>query len=207
MENAIKSSIENLKSLAKNGVHSIAQIEWWLLKYEELYQSVDKSYRTLCAICVDEENNGGMRHCICYPIYCPKSEEKEKFIVVYESLGKLTQVHKNEASCKNALDDYKESSNEKQWIESYYDLNNKFPTLYYDYFDYGNGDDIDKDLYLCEIYKSDLEIYVDKKDFYHTVKFYDLFHHLFYLKKLHPEKLSEEIKEIERSIAEANKQY
>lgn len=207
MENAIKPSIENLKSLAKNNVYSIIQIEWWLFKFEDLFQSVSSSYTTLCNKCVNDEKIGVMRRCVFNPTYCPKTDEKWKFIILYQSLDKLTQVHRNEALCKSALDDYKESSNEKQWIESYYDLKNNFSTLHSDYFDYGKEDELDKDLYICENINSDLKIYVDKKDFHHIIRFFDLFHHLFYLKELHPEKLSEEIEEINKLIANANRQY
>ena len=177
MESAIKSSILNLKSLADNGIYSVARIEWWLLKFEDLFQSVSSSYTTLCNKCVNDEKVGVMRSCVFNLTYCPKTDEKWEFIQLYESFDKLTQIHKNEILCNHTLSEYSKLPL-SLWANSYIFLGERLQTFYWDYLDYGKEDDLDKNLFISEVIYPDLHIYVDKDDFQNIRQFIELFYNV-----------------------------
>ncbi len=174
----VKSSYRDLQNLKQNKQHfSVAQIEWWLLKFEDLFQSVDSSYTTLCNKCLNDEKIGIMRSCVFNPTYCPKTDEKWAFIQLYESLDKLTQIHRDEALCKNALSEHSKLPL-PLWFKSYSFLGERLQTFYWDYLDYGKEDELDKNLFISEVIHPDLSIYVDKDDFQNITQFIKLFYNV-----------------------------
>lgn len=79
----INTSITELKSLRTNEIYSIARINWWLLKYYELYK-----------YCKENWNN-----CSCFgelPCSHTMGSDMDKFRDFYESLEEVADLHKKE---------------------------------------------------------------------------------------------------------------
>ena len=79
----IQESINNFKSLSLKGIHTIVKINWWLLKYYDLYK-----------YCNENWNNGS-----CFgELACSHTigSEMDKFRDFYESLEEVANLHKKE---------------------------------------------------------------------------------------------------------------
>tara|TARA_R100000935_G_scaffold10692_1_gene21351 strand:- start:1822 stop:2340 length:519 start_codon:yes stop_codon:yes gene_type:complete len=80
---SIQSSITEFRDLAKKKSYTIAKINWWLLKYYDLYK-----------YCKDNWNT-----CSCFrelPCSHTMGSEENKFVDFYKSLEKVADLHKKE---------------------------------------------------------------------------------------------------------------
>ena len=90
-------------------------IEWWLMKYEQLYKDI---YFTDIGRSVIVLNSSETMR---YPIH-GEPTEKEKVLFLYENLNKISELHKNEMFFRQEITHYKKvlTSNEKlnRWLET-----------------------------------------------------------------------------------------
>ena len=91
----IKSSYKDLINIKKgNNSFSIAQIEWWLMKYYKLFKLVTGRYNTLCDNCRILEDENLPIDCLSNLEYCNKKVEFKTFIGFYNTLDEVTQIHR-----------------------------------------------------------------------------------------------------------------
>lgn len=77
--------IEELKSLAEEGLYTRGKIDWWLLKYEKRYQSISKDFDILKSEFPDSDIDGH------------KMLKKEfAFIKLYNSLYEVSDCYRNQ---------------------------------------------------------------------------------------------------------------
>lgn len=164
----IEKAYFELKNLNVGYVHSIAQINWWLLKYGYLYKTVSK-------------------------ISSFKNPELTSFIKFYDELDQATKLHKLEEKCFLAYDEYTflHCINEdlRDWIIKHYDVYEKVGTYFYSYLEFNSEED--KNLHIVEAPDESFGVAVREEDFKSAIKFYDVYHDLYYNKKLYPEKIKE----------------
>lgn len=105
---AIEAAILELIKLGKNEVHTVPKVNWWLLKYENLYH--------YC------KENWNMGSCIgdlpcCYTIGSPE----DKFRDLYKVLDELTVFHKNEKTFDLVMEEFYQVENKPasllEWLK------------------------------------------------------------------------------------------
>lgn len=187
----IQSAYTELKNLGNGFIYTIAQINWWLLKYEDLYKTVSNSYSKLCNACLDWRSKDLPIDCISNPSYCNKKPEFHAFIKFYDELDEATQLNKLEIQCVNANDEYLLCYKEdlRDWVIKHYDIYNKLGTYFYSYLGFNSKDD--KNLDITEAPDKSFGVVIREEDFKSAIRFYDVFHDLYHNKKLYPEKIKE----------------
>ncbi len=186
MKNQIKHSYQDLQNLKQNILQlSIAQIEWWLMKYYELYKQILETNKKYCLKCINDLNKGLPSDCLLNPDYCVKSDANLKFIGFYETLDDLTQIHRLCEKCFMAYDDYSflVCANEdcRDWTIKYYELWERLHLFYFNNVEKSNG------LSPVKIPNTDNEVTISKDDFKFIIKFYESYYEAYYTKDLYPE--------------------
>lgn len=193
MKSNIILAYTELKNLNNGFIYSIAQVNWWLLKYGDLYKAILKSQNSLCDICLDLESKKMPYHCLMNPDYCNKNIEFQSFIKFYEELDKATELNKLEEKCFNAYDEYgflvciNESL--RNWVIKYYDIYYQLGGYFYGYMEF-NSKDV-KTLHIAEAPDESFGVAIKEEDFKSSIRFYDVFDDLYHNKKLYPEKIKE----------------
>ena len=90
-------ALNEFKSLQENNLHSIAKIEWWLLKYDEYYKDL-KSYW----VCPNE----GCLMKIDFYCLCENKHDEYIFLELFKELDEFSQFHRNEPYFKQELETY-----------------------------------------------------------------------------------------------------
>ena len=104
----IEEAFEVLAGLNKDGFYNVPKIDWWILKYEELY---DYSYNHRHVNSCFE----GMGCC------CTEKNPEMKFSSLYKSLKEVTDLHSHEKYFKEELSVFENIRNDHpalmQWLK------------------------------------------------------------------------------------------
>lgn len=194
MENKIFDALNELKSLQCNSTYTFPVLNWWLLKYSDLYKSLLKNLDVICEKCKGFKEQDLLTDCMLSPNYCVKIKPENIFIKHYEGLDRFTQIYKYEKLCLSAIEVYylepESNENMRRWLINNYDLWKE------NVFDFGVFH-LDNDETLIELMKLynpnfvnlDITILVERKNFKSIEEFLDLYSKYFYEKRLYPEKL------------------
>lgn len=194
----IQSSYKDLKNIKQgNRVYSIAQIEWWLMKYYDLFKLVTGTYTTLCDNCKILEDENLPIDCLSKPEYCNKKEEFKTFIGFYNTLDEVTQIHRLSDVCYMAYDYYSfmvcVDEDCRDWTIKYHYLWEQLHEFIYEYLEEDK-----KYLSITNTPNSSIEVNINKEDFRIIIAFYNTYYEAYYMKDLYPEKRHEIEKKISR---------
>lgn len=192
MNHSAQKAIQELERLGDNSLYSMPKIEWWLLKYQELYNftketwSCPKCPKTLGCICRNKEN-------------------EYLFIEQFETFEELSQYHRKEPFFKELLEIYETIKSDqvtlKKFIQGHEELCiNEFEGLYFDFLS-DNGKE--EPLIGNSIYFKNFEILIQYEDFKHTSTFLYIYNYWFYEKKILPKSIARLDAEIEKMIMES----
>src|SRR5690606_30314374 len=92
-------SIKEFINLSKGKTMSIHRVEWWLLKYSDLYK---KTYDFVYSQHLYIDDDGAV---IRLPPF-GKPTDLDKFLNLYEALDKISKFHRNEKYFKQELTEY-----------------------------------------------------------------------------------------------------
>lgn len=188
---SFKSPIKEFLQLSNNNIYSIDKIEWWLLKYSELYDECkcDLSFLTY----VERENEEGIN----------------QFRHLYVDLSKMADIHKYESYCENLLKEYDIIKDNLELVKNWMRNNEKFYNEYeFKTLDRMTDRDCIVDLNLSssnlemslDYDKVDEIFLIDCRDFKYILEFTRIFYHLFWIKELLPDR----IKSIEDDIKKSD---
>jgi hypothetical protein len=172
--------IKEFKSIQNKGLFSIAKIEWWLLKYWELY----KDLKDDCMCRGNECCMYAIGHCT----WTPKSEE-QVFIDLYEKLDEFSRYHRREDYAKKELESYNLIRSDqiklKEWVRRNEligaDECFEFLIVYHDYCENPIN------LKVLDNKLLGYEVFVDRNDFISLIEFMEIFSDLFWVKEIYPE--------------------
>lgn len=174
--------LEELLQLKNNGIHTINQIEWWLLKYSNAYKNILRSVESK-----NEEfelEDGSIVNLP--PLEEPLSKSDQNFISLYQALDTLTKFHKDEKYFEEEMIEYhkiKESHLKlKNWVFKNEHLGSeRFVCFLVDYLDYSEN----AEHLLVYVYTSpELKIYIDQKYFKNTIEFLEIFNELYFMQNI-----------------------
>lgn len=163
-----KTALQELYDLSDNGFYTMAKLEWWLLKYEKLFDKV-------CILNDYDKEENRYRH-----FRIGKDHTCETILIdVFSYMDWLSKIRRYEPKIKEVLEEYesiKYNHKLKQvWIEKY---NPVWDQHYFDFLmgPYG-GDDVNDEL---QLYMKDLNNnrkfeYLYKKDFKYTCAFMEVY--------------------------------
>jgi hypothetical protein len=190
---SIKTAYSELQNLGNGNKYSIAQINWWLLKYGDLHKNVSKNNNQLCQVCLEGLEENLPYDCIRKPEYCNKRPEFSLFLQFWDDLDKVTQLHKLETECKRAFDEYCNlicfEEELRNWVIKHYDIFSQTGVYFSEYLEFNAKGD--KSFHVAEAPDLSFGITIREEDFKNSIKFYDIFFDLYYNKKLYPEKIKE----------------
>jgi hypothetical protein len=148
---------------------NIQEIEWWLLKYSDIFKS--------------EKENAEF-----YELYTHLDE-----LTVYHRFEKYANEQLNEFEKIS-----KNQENIKYWlIKNEKIASQDLACFLIDYLDYSENETDNINLLAYRNEKNKIEIFVNRRDFENLIEFKELFDELYYVKKLYPEglkKIEEEMK-------------
>ena len=181
----LKTSFLDLKELSASNIYQIPQIEWWLLKYSELYKKTSDFVYSQHLLKMDDGS------IVRLPPFGEPTDEN-KFLDLYKALDTICEFHRNEKYFEEELTEYKKikdsQSELKNWIAKNEDLGaEKYVCFLVDYLDYSeNAEHLN--IYINS--SKELEIYVDRQDFRNTVEFLEIYNELYWVKKILPENMN-----------------
>ena len=178
--------LKEFKQLNASNVFSIHKIEWWLLKYSEVYK---KEYNCFYSQHLSELEDGST---VRLPPFGKKSEQ-EKFLDLYKALDNISQFHRNEKYFEQEVITYlkiKESKTELiAWALKNEELGaNKYVCFLLDYLDYDEDEKVNHLSVFVPSLK-DLDIFVDRQDFKFTIEFLEIFNEIYWVQEFLPESL------------------
>lgn len=164
------SYLEELFELSQNGLFSMNKIEWWLLKYSEVFLELEKSEQSLYFNWLaGVKTSPSLR------------KEKLLFIDTYRALETISKFHRNEDYLKDEVRSYnslRHPEKVKEWLEKNETIGSEiYACFLLDYLDYSN------DAKHLNVFVKDLgerSIFVDRKDFENTLLFLDIFNNLYW---------------------------
>ena len=111
----IEEAIEALQNLAKNGFHNVAQIAWWLLRYEELYTySYDHRHDESC---VEGMGCG-----------CASQTPESKFSDLYPALEEIADLHRYEMYFQKEMEVFEQVRDDQSGLMQWLKKNEKLGT-------------------------------------------------------------------------------
>tara|TARA_R100000935_G_scaffold58869_1_gene98827 strand:+ start:10040 stop:10564 length:525 start_codon:yes stop_codon:yes gene_type:complete len=160
-DSKIEESIINLRSLSIENIYTIDKINWWLLKYYELYK-----------YCKENWNN-----CSCFgelPCSHTFNSEENKFIDFYQELDEISQLHKLNSECGEEILKLQEFKKERKLIDSWLRKNEElYNNLLIEF--WLDTEIIDNYILLYFSNYKDLEIKIDQTEFKDVIEFLELF--------------------------------
>lgn len=193
MISKIALAYSELQNLVDDYRYSIDQINWWLLKYGDLYKQASANNNKLCQICLEASEENLPYDCIRKPDYCTKRPELGLFIQFWDELDKATQLHKLETKCMMANDEYYLlvciEENLRDWVVKNYDIFYQIGAYFAGYMEFNAQGD--KSLHVVEAPDLSFGVTIREDDFKNSIRFYDVYHYLYYNQKLYPEKIKE----------------
>lgn len=172
----------DLKSL-----FSIQEIEWWLLKYSDLYKECKDTYDAKHSDPIFRNDDGSV-------IRLPSMGNPsyiEKVLDLYEALDTLTEYHKDEQYFEQELVEYQKikssKPNLKKWVAKNESLGaDKYICFLIEYLDY-DKDGQEEHLKVSVYTSKEIEIYINRQDFKNTIDFLEIFNELFWRQEIYPE--------------------
>jgi hypothetical protein len=172
------SPIEDFTNLMENSFVTIFKIEWWLLKYSDLYT---ETYDYVHSHDLIELEDGSK-------VYLPPNgnpTDKEIFLDLYNSLNLISEFHRNEKYFEQEMVEYyriaQSPSDVKNWVAKNEYLGvKKYVCFQVDYLDY---DEVIERIEHLNVYVrslKELDIYVDRHNFKNTIDFIEKFQSLYY---------------------------
>ena len=193
MKSQIISAYIEIKNLNVGFVYTIAQVNWWLLKYSDLYKNIVNSQNALCDVCLELQAENLPYDCLLKPDYCNKNSKYQSFIKFYDELDKATELNKLEEKCFNVYEEYKFlnciDEDLRDWVIKHYDVYEKLGVYFFEYLEF-NSSDV-KNLHIAEAPDKSFGVDIKEEDFISAIRFYDVYHDLYYNQKLYPEKIKE----------------
>jgi len=176
----INNSIKAFQALGVNNLYPIDKINWWLLKYEELY-----------TYCKANWNQGSMFGDL--PDLNTATSLPYQFFEFWQDMEVIAEEAKCEPICQQALEDYQLIKDDavklKAWMVKHYALGiETLKTFMLDHLDY-EGCQEDSNLIVFNSTFPALEIFVDRHSFLSTIEFIALYHDLFFRQALYPEEM------------------
>ena len=115
-------------------------------------------------------------------------DEYKRFTDLYKVLKNISFLHKKENYFKSELEHYFQISHSKQEARKWLIKNEKIGAKYYPYISVDDCKDCDMLLDRRNIcYLKGFDFTINRNDFFYSPKFYKLFNHLFYIKRLYSE--------------------
>ncbi|WP_149304908.1 hypothetical protein [Pareuzebyella sediminis] len=164
--------IKEFEDLKEEGFYSMVKIEFWLLKYWELYKESRSYVQTQDLLKMDDGIS------VRLPLFWnPKDEEK--FLELYTKLDSVSEFQRNESYISKLLVEYHAIKNSQTDLKKWYNKNvslfkDKYATFLMDYLDYDVNDKEEHLLVHVDSLK-ELEIDIDKSDFKNTIEFLEIF--------------------------------
>ncbi len=166
-----KTANKELKDLNSNPF-TMDKIEGWLLKYADLRRNskIDFSYSCFKDL-----------PCVC-PRFLEVNQPITNFNSCFDELHELAQLHKYESHFRKQMEKYELIKGDKEkyelWLIWNYELwYQKFSGFIFSYLLDSIDDESHLNVFVLDI---DYKILVDRNDFYYTVKFLELVHHLYF---------------------------
>lgn len=172
----LRGSKKSLKDFYKTETLPISKVRLWLKEYERTYH-----YSKLIERIENTFFSNGEA------IYLPslsEPTEEEQIIEIYEAFKKLSNFHKNEAYYKKELLKYETIKNKDAEVEEWLDSNEeKYETEEYlffliDYLDYDKNNE-EYHLLIPLLKSTNLNLFVNRKDFINTIDFLKIFNTLY----------------------------
>jgi hypothetical protein len=166
----IQFSLEELKNLREDRIHNMSMINWWLLKYYNLYK-----------YCRENWNKGS-----CFgELACSHTmgSELDKFRNFYESLDDVTELHKKEPYLYGQMKVYEEVQHDSLALNKWLLQNEKYGTEDFLIFwiEWLEEDDI---VNPNISYFSNVEVKVLAKEFKSTIQFLEIFNDLYWTSEI-----------------------
>lgn len=160
-------SVKELLGLRENNLLSIPKIEWWLLKYSDLYKQTNQETR-------ERINSPNFE----LPYTIGDHTPEEKFSNLYKELDTLCNYYRKEQNLADKISEYslirKVDKNEEAWQtknEEYFLKN--YSSFLLDYLDY-QDDPIYLSVFLFTMPKVD--IFIEKEYFVKTLDYIEIMH-------------------------------
>lgn len=193
-------TVFNLQQLNKKKCISISKIEWWLLKYSNIYKQI---------IAFNKSKNVSFRLDDASISKLPPLDESTKhreFLDLYRRLDNISELHRYENYFEQQMKEFsniKDSHYElKKWVAKNEHLGaNKFVLFLVDYLDYSENPE---HLNVYFPYSKEFDLYIDRKDFKNTIDFLEIFNELYWVQEILPESMKRIRIEMEQTKTTAN---
>ena len=178
--------IAELAELSEVGKIKMPQIEWWLLKYSELYKI---TYGHVHSQHLFELEDGSI---VRLPPF-GKPTDQEIFLDLYKALDTISEFHRNEKYFKQEMVTYNKikhsHSDLKNWAVKNENLGaDKYVCFLVHYLDYDENDQ-EEHLSVYVHSAEEIDIYIDRQDFKNTIDFLEIFNELYWVQEILPESL------------------
>jgi len=169
--------IENFLNLSTTSVFTINQIDLWLFQNSHPYKKIHNLFYKKYLFELEDGSKVRLP-----PVM--KKTDVEIFLNLYDSLNAISQFHKNEKYFEEQMARFKKVKNcetqLRDWIKSNEDIgSNHYACFLLDYLDYEEDEKVEH-LNIYVLSAKHLEIYVDRKDFKHTIEFLETFNELYW---------------------------
>ncbi len=170
---------KELWELSDNGVFRMSKIKDWIFNYSDLYK---KTYDFVHSQHLFIDHDGST---IRLPL-CEEPTDEEIFINLYESLNGILELHGNETYFEKEMVEYYTIKNSpsdiKTWIVKNEDLGaEQYVCFLIDHLDYDkNGYEEHLKVYIRIL--KEVEIFIDRQDFKHTIDFLEIFNKIYWNK-------------------------
>lgn len=163
--------------LSINRIFEMSKIEYWLLKYSELYKKTYEFVHSQHLFTTDDSS------VIRLPPF-GKPTAEEIFLDLYKVLETISEFHRNEKYFEQEIVEYHKIKNSHSKLKNWILKNEKLGTEKYvcfliDYLDYDENDE-EEHLNVYVHNSKDFDIYIDQKDFKNTIDFIQTFNELYW---------------------------
>lgn len=173
----MKNAVIEFKNLLNNHLTTISKIEWWLLKYSDEYNRVDR-LESSKHLNIGEDGTTVRLP----PTLVPN--QNDKFLCLFRALNELTVFHKYEDYFGTQMTEYNKIKSSKSELVEWLTKNkifgaDKFVCFLIDYLDYDENDE-EEHLSVFVHSATELDIFVDREDFKNTIEFLETFNELYW---------------------------
>jgi len=163
---------------------SMNKIEWWLLKYEDVFETIERV-----------EKNKRIYNCQVYNyikvLLFGKPDDNSKFINLYKSLDKLSMLHRYENYFLNELNKHNKINQNHSLLKAWATKNKHMGIVVYgdffvDVLTY-NKPKKNSPLKVKVNKLKEFDIIIDREEFKNTIEFLNIFNDLFWKQNILPE--------------------
>lgn len=175
--------IDDFHFILENNFLDLVKMEWWLIKYENLFK---ETYNFFYNEFLYRKVNGDIVRLPDFNV--DYYDEYKRFTDLYKVLNDISFLHKNESYFKNELVHYFQISHSKKEARKWLIKNENIGAKCYLYVSLNGLEDFDMLTDRKNIcYLKGFDFTINRNDFFYSPKFYKLYKHLFYIKRLYPE--------------------